>query len=114
MTAGEGVVHSELPEKDFLRSGGNLHGFQLWVNLPQRDKMMKPRYQDIRSSKIPVAQTEDSAVKVKVIAGEALGASAIIQTRTPIFYLHFTIQPGAKLVQPVPKEYNSFAYIING
>jgi quercetin 2,3-dioxygenase len=114
MTAGAGVVHSEMPEKEFLRSGGNLHAFQLWVNLPQRDKMIKPRYQDIPSSKIPVAQTEDGAVKVKVIAGEALGVRAIIQTRTPIFYLHFTLQPGAKVVQPVSKEYNSFAYIING
>jgi quercetin 2,3-dioxygenase len=114
MTAGAGVVHSEMPEKEFLCSGGNLHAFQLWVNLPQRDKMIKPRYQDIPSSKIPVAQTEDGAVKVKVIAGEALGVRAIIQTRTPIFYLHFTLQPGAKVVQPVSKEYNSFAYIING
>src|ERR671930_2304322 len=114
MTAGAGVVHSEMPEKEFLRSGGNLHGFQLWVNLPQRDKMIKPRYQEIPSSKIPVAHTEDGAVKVKVIAGEALGAHAIIETRTPVFYLHFTLQPGAKVVQPIPKEYNSFAYIING
>ena len=103
-----------MPEKEFLSSGGNLHGFQLWINLPQRDKMIKPRYQDIPSSIIPVAQTEDGSVKVKVIASEALGAHAIIETRTPIFYLHFTLQPAAKVVQPVPKEYNAFAYIING
>lgn len=89
------------------------HGFQLWVNLPQRDKMIKPHYRDIPSSKIPVAQSEDGAGKVKVIAGEALGARAIIQARTPIFYLHFTLQPGAEVVKPVPKEYNVFAYIIN-
>src|SRR5215469_872197 len=61
--------------------------------------MIKPRYQDIPSSRIPVAQSKEGA---------------IIQTRTPIFYLHFTIQPGAKVVQPVPREYNSFAYIFNG
>lgn len=114
MTAGAGVIHSEMPEKEFLRTGGKLHAFQLWVNLPQRDKMITSRYQGIPSSKIPVAQTEDGAVKVKAIAGEALGARAIIQTRTPIFYLHFTLQPGAKVVQPVPKEYNAFAYVING
>jgi quercetin 2,3-dioxygenase len=76
--------------------------------------MIKPRYQEIPSSKIPVAHTEDGAVKVKVIAGEALGAYAIIETKTPVFYLHFTLQPGAKVVQPIPKEYNSFAYTING
>jgi quercetin 2,3-dioxygenase len=114
MTAGAGVVHSEMPDKEFVQSGRKLHGFQLWVNLPQRDKMIKPRYQDIPSSKIPVAQTQDGAVKVKVIVGEALGVHAVIETRTPVLYLHFTLQPGAKIVQPVPKEYNLFAYIING
>jgi redox-sensitive bicupin YhaK (pirin superfamily) len=114
MTAGTGVVHSEMPDKEFVQSGGNLHGFQLWVNLPQRDKMIKPHYQDIPSSKIPIAETEDDAVKVKVIAGEALGAHAVIETRTPILYLHFTLQPEAKVVQSVPKEYNTFAYVIKG
>jgi redox-sensitive bicupin YhaK (pirin superfamily) len=113
MTAGAGVVHSEMPDKEFLRSGGNLHGFQLWVNLPRSDKMIKPRYQDLPSSKIPVAQTEDGTVKAKVVAGEALGVHAVIETRTPILYVHFTLQPGAKIVQPIPNEYNSFAYIIN-
>ena len=114
MTAGAGVVHSEMPDKEFVQSGGNLHGFQLWVNLSQRDKMIEPRYQDIPSSKIPVAQTEDGAIKVKVIAGETLGAHAVIETRSPILYLHFTLQPGAKVVQPLPKEYNTFAYVIKG
>jgi redox-sensitive bicupin YhaK (pirin superfamily) len=53
MTAGAGVVHSEMPEDEFFRTGGRLHGFQLWVNLPQRDKMMRPRYQEIPREKIP-------------------------------------------------------------
>jgi redox-sensitive bicupin YhaK (pirin superfamily) len=114
MTAGAGVVHSEIPEKEFLLRGGRLHAFQLWVNLPQRDKMIKPRYQDVLSAKIPVAQNEDGGIKVKVIAGEALGSRAVIDTRIPIFYLHFTLQPGAKLIQSIPNEYNTFAYVING
>ena len=114
MTAGAGVVHSEIPEKEFLLRGGRLHAFQLWVNLPQRDKMIKPRYQDVLSAKIPVAQNEDGSIKVKVIAGEALGSRAVIDTRIPIFYLHFTLQPGAKLIQSIPNEYNTFAYVING
>ena len=113
MTAEAGVVHSEMPE-EFLHTGGNLHGVQLWVNLPQRDKMIKPHYQDVLSLKIPITQTEDGAVKVKVIAGEALGTHAIIKTRTPVLYLHFTLKPGAKVVQQVPNEYNAFACIING
>ncbi|HEY9737030.1 MAG TPA: pirin family protein, partial [Trichocoleus sp.] len=114
MTAGAGVVHSEMPEAEFTRTGGRLHGIQLWVNLPQRDKMMAPRYQEISAVQIPTAQTEDGSVSVRVIAGEALGAKAVIETRTPIIYLHFTLQPGATVVQPVSPEYNAFAYVLEG
>jgi len=114
MTAGAGVVHSEMPEREFARTGGRLHGLQLWVNLPRRDKMMKPRYQEITAERIPTAQTRDGLVSVKVIAGEALGARSTIQTQTPIMYLHFTLQPGATVIQPVPKEYNVFSYVLNG
>jgi quercetin 2,3-dioxygenase len=114
MTAGAGVVHSEMPEKEFAETGGPLHGFQLWVNLPKQDKMIKPRYQEVSSPKIPLGRSNDSLVTVKVIAGEALGASAVIETRTPIMYLHFTLQPGASIIQSVPKEYNTFAYVIGG
>ena len=114
MTAGAGVVHSEMPEKEFARNGGRLHGFQLWVNLPKRDKMMKPRYQEISSSNIPLVNTADGLVTAKVIAGKALGVNAVIETRIPIMYVHFTFQPGASIVQPVPKEYNTFAYVIGG
>jgi redox-sensitive bicupin YhaK (pirin superfamily) len=113
MTAGAGIVHSEMPEKEFAHAGGRLHGFQLWVNLPRRDKTIKPLYQEVLSSKIPVASTDDGLVTAKVIAGEALGLRAVIQTRTPIMYVHFTLQPGASITQqPVPKEYNTFVYVI--
>ncbi|MEP1078582.1 hypothetical protein NDI52_24550 [Leptolyngbya sp. PL-A3] len=114
MTAGAGVVHSEMPENEFARTGGRLHGIQLWVNLPQRDKMIPPRYQEIPASQIPVGRTKDGSVTVRVIAGESLGAKAVIETRTPIIYLHVTLQPGAKLVQPVPRDYNAFAYVLEG
>ncbi|WP_449420473.1 pirin family protein [Phormidium nigroviride] len=114
MTAGAGVVHSEMPESEFTRTGGRLHGIQLWVNLPQRDKMIAPRYQEIGAAQIPVVQSSDRSVTVRVIAGEALGAKAVIETNTPIIYLHFTLQPGASVVQKVPKEYNAFAYLLDG
>jgi len=114
MTAGAGLVHSEMPEKEFVRSGGSLHGFQLWVNLPKVDKMIQPGYQEIPSAKIPVAKTADGKVSVKVIAGESLGARAIISTRTPITYLHFTVQPGTEVAQPIPRSYNAFCYVIKG
>src|SRR5262249_52705522 len=91
MTAGAGVGHSEMPEREFLKSGGLMHGFQLWVNLPARDKMMKPRYQEIPGARIPVARSDDGLVTVRVVAGESLGSSAVIETRTPITYLHITV-----------------------
>ena len=112
MTAGSGVIHSEMPEKEFVQKGGTLHGFQLWINLPKKDKMMKPRYQELSSKKIPRAQNDD--VQVKVIAGESMGEKAVIETRTPIMYLHFTLQPNAQVVQTIPQNYNAFAYVING
>ena len=115
MTAGSGVIHSEMPEKEFSKNGGKLHGFQLWVNLPKSNKMMKPRYQEIPQSKIPSGTTKESGnVSVKVIAGESLGAKAVINTITPIMYLHFKLEPGARITQPVPEEYNAFAYVIKG
>lgn len=114
MTAGAGVVHSEMPSAEFQRSGGKLHGFQLWVNLPRQDKLMRPRYQEIPAARIPTAQSEDGLVTVRVIAGEALGARAVIETITPIMYLHFKIKPGGRVLQSVPRGYNAFAYIIDG
>jgi hypothetical protein len=114
MTAGAGVVHSELPSDEFMRDGGVMHGFQIWVNLPARDKMMKPRYQEISRSGIPEAVSSDGKAKVRVIAGESLGQRAVIETRTPIYTLHFTIQPGGEVTQNVPAGYNALVYLISG
>ena len=114
MTAGSGVVHSEMPEKEFAKKGGKLHGFQLWVNLPKKDKMTKPRYQEIPSEKIPVAQSKDGKVRVKVIAGQSMGKNAIIDTKIPIMYLHFSLHPGAQITQEIPNDFNVFAYVAQG
>ena len=114
MTAGAGVVHAEMPSREFARAGGRMHGFQLWVNLPQRDKMMKPRYQEIAGAQIPKASSADGLVTVNVIAGEALGRKAVIETRTPIIYLHYKIKPGGIAEQQVPTDYNAFAYVVEG
>lgn len=113
MTAGAGVVHSEMPDPEFARTGGRVHGFQLWVNLPRRDKMSPPRYQDVPASKFPVISPADG-VTVKVIAGEALGARSPVETHTPILYLHVTLAPGARLRVPVERSHNAFAYIFDG
>src|SRR6201988_2628300 len=114
MTAGAGVIHAEMPAAEFARTGGRMHGFQLWVNLPKRDKMMNPRYQEIPASQIPKAMSADGLVTVSVIAGEAMGAKAVIETRTPIIYLHYVIKPGGAVTPKMPRAFNAFAYIVEG
>jgi redox-sensitive bicupin YhaK (pirin superfamily) len=114
MTAGAGVVHAEMPSREFAREGGRMHGFQLWINLPQRDKLMRPRYQEIPNARIPKATSADGRVKVSVIAGEAMGEKAVIETRTPIIYLHYRIEPGGAATQQAPAAYNAFAYVVDG
>ncbi len=112
MTAGSGVVHSEMPGPDLVRKGGRLQGFQLWVNLPRRDKMIDPRYQELKGDRIPTVQKDGATVRI--VAGEALGEKGSIQTRIPITYLHLTLEPGAEHVQFIPSSQNAFAYVING
>lgn len=114
MTAGEGIVHSEMPTDDLVCYGGQWEGFQLWVNLPSRDKMMPPRYQDRSPEAIPTVSTPDGKVCVKVISGESLGAKASIETRTAILMLDIHLAPGASFTQEVSPSYNGFAYVWRG
>ena len=114
MTAGRGVVHSEMPSAHIMKHGGRIHGFQIWVNLPARLKMTEPRYQEIKGSSIPEAVSEDGLAQVRVIAGEALGVSARIDTHTPIVYQHWTLQPGAAVKQALPEDHNGLLYVFSG
>src|SRR5262245_16186120 len=114
MTAGAGVVHAGVPEADFAARGGRMHGFQLWVNLPRRDKMMAPRYQEVPAAKIPVGRSPDGRVTVRVLAGEALGVRAVIDTRTPISYFDVELEPGAVFETPLPEDHNAFSYVVDG
>jgi len=114
MTAGAGVVHSEMPSARIREQGGRVHGFQLWVNLPAREKMAKPHYQEIPSARIPRAKTDDGLGSVRVVAGEALGVRAVIETRTPIVYLDWTLSPGASVSVPLPRDHDAFAFVFQG
>jgi redox-sensitive bicupin YhaK (pirin superfamily) len=114
MTAGSGVIHSELPESTFLAQGGTLHGFQLWVNLPANLKMTAPKYQDIPRAKLPEVESPSKDRWVKVIAGQYEDVRAVIHTHTPMSFLHVRLQKGASFTFPIPKEYNSFAYVLHG
>lgn len=114
MTAGAGVVHSEMPSMKLQREGGRMHGFQVWVNLPRKDKFLAPRYQELKSARLPVATSDDGLATVKVIAGEALGVKAAIETRTPIVYQHWSLQPGAKVEQLLQRAFKGFVYVFKG
>jgi redox-sensitive bicupin YhaK (pirin superfamily) len=112
MTAGSGVVHSEMPGAVMQRDGGRSHGLQLWVNLPRADKMTPPRYQDLRAADIPTVTREGASVKV--IAGAALGVVGPANTHLPILYVHARVDAGATLDLAVPSDANVFAYVLSG
>jgi hypothetical protein len=111
MTAGRGVVHSELPSARVMKDGARMHGFQIWVNLPARDKMIAPRYQEIAAATLPVAESDDKLARVRVIAGEALGVSAVIETQTPIVLQDWTLEPGANVEVRVPETFDVSVYV---
>lgn len=114
MTAGAGVVHSEMPSRELAEKGGRMSGLQLWVNLPRADKMIAPRYQEIPKAEIPEFEADDGSYKVRIIAGEADGKNAVIDTRTPIQYLHYTLKPGASAKNVLTADYNGLLYVLSG
>jgi redox-sensitive bicupin YhaK (pirin superfamily) len=110
MTAGRGIVHSELPEQE----DGLMHGFQLWVNLPARDKLTAPDYRDIPVEAIP-AYTADDGVVVKVIAGESDGVVGAVQREaTAPLYLDIELPPGVVHSVAIPAGHNAFVYVYRG
>jgi redox-sensitive bicupin YhaK (pirin superfamily) len=114
MTAGAGIVHSEMPSRRIQDEGGRVHGFQIWVNLPARLKMTRPRYQEVPASGIPEGRTEDGLARVRVIAGEALGVRAVIATHTPIVYQDWSIGAGADVTTALSPEQNGLVYVFQG
>ena len=82
------------------------------MNLPRRDKMAAPHYQDLEASRIPAVERD--GVRARIIAGEALGRDGIVSTHTPILYVHFTLAPGASVEQAVPRSRNAIAYVVSG
>ena len=95
MTAGAGLVHSEMPTEKMMREGGLLHGVQLWVNLPRADKRAEPRYQDITGDELALFRNVDGNALVRLIAGDVAGVKGPGNTHTPIALAHATLQPGA-------------------
>jgi redox-sensitive bicupin YhaK (pirin superfamily) len=110
MTAGRGVVHSELPEQE----DGRMEGFQLWLNLAAKDKMRAPWYRDIQSAEIPEFATAEG-VKVRAIAGRSHGVDGAMQREvTEPLYLDLELPAGASFAQALPAAHNAFVYVYRG
>lgn len=114
MTAGAGIVHSELPSPAFKAAGGRAHSFQIWVNLPAAAKRAAPGYQHLPAADIPTAAVPDGGVSVKVIAGEAFGVSARIGTATPVWLQDWRVDAGAEAELATPAGFNLAAYVFEG
>jgi redox-sensitive bicupin YhaK (pirin superfamily) len=110
MTAGRGIVHSEMPEQQ----EGRMRGFQLWINLPARDKMTTPKYQEFGPERIPVAMPA-AGVRAKVIAGRVDEiAGPIVQPATDPTYLDLEVASGARLSYALPADYTAFVFVYEG
>ena len=110
MTAGRGVIHSEIPQQE----AGVMEGFQLWLNLPASDKMSEPWYRDFAAADLPRFETDDG-VAVTVIAGESHGvAGAVTREATAPLYLDLQLPAGTRFAQPLPAGHNAFVYVYRG
>jgi redox-sensitive bicupin YhaK (pirin superfamily) len=110
MTAGRGVIHSEMPEQE----NGRMEGFQLWLNLPGRDKLCEPWYRDFAAADLPHFVT-DSGAKVQVIAGASHGVVGAVQREvTQVIYLDIELPAGASFSQPLPAVHNAFICAYRG
>lgn len=109
MTSGSGIIHEEMPE-----GTRGIQGFQLWVNLPQKDKMMRPRYQEIKNNQIPEISFGNHA-RIKIIAGDAdQNSGPVRDIMVSPLYLDIYVEPGKKIVFPVIATNTTFAYIFEG
>jgi hypothetical protein len=110
MTAGRGIVHSEMPEQQ----EGRMRGFQLWINLPARDKMTEPKYQEFAPEEIAIAAPAEG-VRVKVIAGQVGDVvGPIRQPATEPTYLDIELQGGARFTHALPADHSAFLYVYEG
>ncbi|MFM8417557.1 MAG: pirin family protein, partial [Actinomycetota bacterium] len=113
MTAGSGVIHSELPTDDFLSSGGRMHGFQLWVNLPANAKMIPPRYQGFEANELRRVQLP-SGGEVRVVAGTVMGVTGAVQTTSPMTYAHVVMRAGEEVTWEPADGHTALVHVFDG
>lgn len=112
MTAGDGIVHSEMPSRRIQAEGGRVHGFQIWVNLPREHKRTTPRYQSLTAADLTTV--EGDGWSAKIIAGSLLGVEGPAATHTPIGAAHLTISPGGRVEIPLPEGHSGGIYAFSG
>ena len=114
MTAGSGILHIETPPESLVIAGGLFHGIQLWVNLPARDKMIAPRYQNLEGHLVTLFASPDGGALVRLISGDVAGFGGPAATHTPITLAHATVAAGARLDLPWNPEFNALVYVLSG
>ena len=114
MTAARGILHEEMHSMDFTRKGGALEMVQLWVNLPAREKMRAPGYQEILRHAIPAVDLPDGAGRMRLIAGDYGAARGAASTFTPLNLWDLRVKAGAKVVLPVPEGHNAMLLVLLG
>lgn len=114
MTAASGILHIETPPAEMMKTGGLFNGFQLWVNLPAKDKWLPPAYQAVEASDVLLLASEDAGALIRVIAGEVDGHRGPGSTHSPITMIHASIAPGERLSLPWPQSYNALVYVFAG
>jgi quercetin 2,3-dioxygenase len=114
MTAGSGLLHIETPPEALVEAGGLFNGFQLWVNLPAKDKMITPAYQPVEADEVLLLASADGGSLLRVIAGDVDGHVGPGSTHTPITLLHASVAAGAQLSLPWQPTYNALAYVMAG
>lgn len=114
MTAGSGILHKEYHEENFAKNGGLFEMVQLWVNLPQKDKLTKPHYQSLSKDDIIVVSLPDNAGVINVIAGEFNGVKGTADTYSPVNVFDIKLKKDGRLKADLPEDYNTALLIING
>jgi len=112
MTAGSGVIHSEMPAREIIEHGGRVHGFQIWVNLPRNLKMTRARYQEYTSDRLPVIVGDGRWIRI--VAGEIEGKRSPIETTHPSTLLHLKLEPNAQTTLSIAPASNTVVHTIEG
>jgi redox-sensitive bicupin YhaK (pirin superfamily) len=114
MTAASGIVHEEMHERAWAKTGGTLHAIQLWVNLPKTHKMSKPGYQTLLNGEIPSVDLDGGAGRLRVIAGEFRGVKGPARTFTPVHLYDLRVKAGHRAEVTVPAGFNTAVFVLQG